>query len=85
MLFFAEAAVMYFLGISGCLPHRYKIVIAGNHDLGFDDSEDLSLRGMSYRDRGTPQGYKLLTNCIYLQDSEVKVSCPLVCYPSSMK
>uniref|UniRef100_A0A915BBR9 CCHC-type domain-containing protein n=1 Tax=Parascaris univalens TaxID=6257 RepID=A0A915BBR9_PARUN len=59
--------------IFGCLPHRYKIVIAGNHDLGFDDSEDLNLRGMSYRGRGTPQGYKLLTNCIYLQDSEVKV------------
>uniref|UniRef100_A0A914RIK1 Calcineurin-like phosphoesterase domain-containing protein n=1 Tax=Parascaris equorum TaxID=6256 RepID=A0A914RIK1_PAREQ len=60
--FLAETDVMYFLDISGCLPHRYKIVIAGNHDLGFDDSEDLNLRGMSYRGRGTPQGYKLLTN-----------------------
>ncbi|VDK54210.1 unnamed protein product, partial [Anisakis simplex] len=55
------------------LAHKYKIVIAGNHDLGFEDNEDLSGRGRCYRDRGTPQGYKLLTNCVYLQDSEVTV------------
>ncbi|VDM38398.1 unnamed protein product [Toxocara canis] len=61
-----------FNDLIGCLPHKYKVVIAGNHDLGFEDCEDLSRRGKSYRDRGTSEGYKLLTNCIYLQDSEVK-------------
>ncbi|KHN72695.1 UPF0046 protein C25E10.12 [Toxocara canis] len=62
-----------FNDLIGCLPHKYKVVIAGNHDLGFEDCEDLSRRGKSYRDRGTSEGYKLLTNCIYLQDSEVKL------------
>nr|CAD2179526.1 unnamed protein product [Meloidogyne enterolobii] len=62
------------------LPHRYKIVIAGNHELGFEDGEDISGRRANANmwrlgsgSRGTPQGYKHLTDCIYLQDSSVKI------------
>uniref|UniRef100_A0A0N4UZT6 Metallophos domain-containing protein n=1 Tax=Enterobius vermicularis TaxID=51028 RepID=A0A0N4UZT6_ENTVE len=60
----------------GKLPHKFKIVIAGNHDLGFQDDyslsesqENIACRGL----KGTPKGYKLLKNCIYLQDSSTKV------------
>uniref|UniRef100_A0A0N5AEU8 Metallophos domain-containing protein n=1 Tax=Syphacia muris TaxID=451379 RepID=A0A0N5AEU8_9BILA len=56
------------------LPHKHKIIIAGNHDLGFQDNfnlkeeeKDPSCRGKE----GTAEGYKLLTNCIYLQDKAV--------------
>uniref|UniRef100_A0A914MTP2 Calcineurin-like phosphoesterase domain-containing protein n=1 Tax=Meloidogyne incognita TaxID=6306 RepID=A0A914MTP2_MELIC len=62
------------------LPHRYKIVIAGNHELGFEDGEDISGRRANANmwrlgsgSRGTHQGYKQLTDCIYLQDSSVKI------------
>ncbi|TKR60343.1 hypothetical protein L596_027601 [Steinernema carpocapsae] len=57
----------------GKLPHKYKIVIAGNHELGFEDDEDESLRLPKYQNRGTPRGYELLTNCIYLQDNFAEV------------
>jgi hypothetical protein len=64
----------------GKLPHKYKIVIAGNHELGFEDGEDLAGRkadkGMwelGSEKRGTPQGYKMLTNCKYLHDDSIEV------------
>lgn len=43
----------------GTLPHRHKVVIAGNHDLPFERWPDVS--------RG------LLTNCHYLQDEEIEI------------
>ncbi|MAI33802.1 MAG: metallophosphoesterase [Rhodopirellula sp.] len=43
----------------GTLPHRHKIVIAGNHDWVFQESPDLA-RGV-------------LTNSIYLEDSGVEI------------
>ncbi len=43
----------------GSLPHKYKIVIAGNHDKSLGESATL--------------GYKMLTNCIYLQNSGVDI------------
>jgi len=43
----------------GELPHRHKVVIAGNHDFCFE-KEPEKARGM-------------LTNCIYLQDEEVEI------------
>lgn len=62
------------------LPHKYKIVIAGNHELGFEDGEDLEGRKadkvmweLGSGRRGTPRGYERLTNCIYLHDNSVKV------------
>jgi len=61
-------AVINFNEQMGSLPHRYKIVISGNHECGFDPtSTDL------FAYRGTPEGYKLLTNVTYLQDSSTKV------------
>uniref|UniRef100_A0AC34QEX5 Calcineurin-like phosphoesterase domain-containing protein n=1 Tax=Panagrolaimus sp. JU765 TaxID=591449 RepID=A0AC34QEX5_9BILA len=53
------------------LPHRHKIVVAGNHELGFEDGEDLALRDSKYVGRGTARGYELLKNCVYLQDSSI--------------
>lgn len=59
----------------GSLPHPYKVVIAGNHDLTFDVN--------SYQDTfkrfGHPEKYdchkvkSMLTNCIYLEDEETSV------------
>lgn len=43
----------------GKLPHRYKIVIAGNHDFGFQTTPD--------------EARAMLTGCIYLQDSLVEI------------
>lgn len=40
-------------------PHRYKVVIAGNHDLAFEDAPDLALR--------------LLDEPIYLCDSDIVI------------
>ncbi|MFX1294854.1 MAG: metallophosphatase domain-containing protein [Promethearchaeota archaeon] len=41
------------------LPHKYKVVIAGNHDFLFEKQPVLA--------------QSLLTNCIYLQDSSVEI------------
>lgn len=43
----------------GTLPHRYKIVIAGNHDFCFE--------------RQPSEARALLTNCIYLEDEGVEI------------
>lgn len=43
----------------GTLPHRYKIVIAGNHDWAFQDTPELAREA--------------LTNAIYLEDSGVEI------------
>ncbi|CAJ0939535.1 unnamed protein product, partial [Mesorhabditis belari] len=52
----------------GQLPHKHKVVVAGNHDLGFDDTEDWSKRHYKYPNDGTREGYKLLTNVTWLHD-----------------
>ncbi|KAB0385292.1 hypothetical protein FD755_000248, partial [Muntiacus reevesi] len=79
------------------LPYEYKIVIAGNHELTFDQEfmADLIKQDFYYFpsvSKLKPENYEnvqsLLTNCIYLQDSEVTVRgfriygspcCDLVC------
>ncbi|WP_193074581.1 metallophosphatase domain-containing protein [Pseudomonas sp. FME51] len=43
----------------GTLPHRYKIVIAGNHDWAFQDTPELAR--------------ETLSNAIYLEDSGVEI------------
>ena len=43
----------------GSLPHRHKVVIAGNHDLLFETSPSFAR--------------SLLTNCVYLQDSGINL------------
>ena len=61
----------------GCLPHRNKIVIAGNHDILFDPG-DFKLKNV-YWDLLRPDLHSseyvkgLLTNCMYLEDSGCKV------------
>uniref|UniRef100_A0A7I5EC37 Metallophos domain-containing protein n=1 Tax=Haemonchus contortus TaxID=6289 RepID=A0A7I5EC37_HAECO len=57
----------------GKLPHKHKIVVAGNHDLGFDDTEDLKERLPQYQGHGTPKGYNLLTNATWLHDKGVEI------------
>lgn len=44
----------------GTLPHRHKILIAGNHDSCFEDSAE--------------KARKLITNAIYLEDSGVEIN-----------
>ncbi|XP_076351323.1 UPF0046 protein T07D4.2-like isoform X3 [Tachypleus tridentatus] len=68
----------------GKLPHKYKVVTAGNHELTFDPSTSdiemvqrhisvlaLAQRGGSKSSEKEPRD--LLTNCIYLEDSEVDI------------
>ncbi|KAG9346926.1 hypothetical protein JZ751_005853 [Albula glossodonta] len=66
----------------GTLPYEIKIVIAGNHELTFDQEfmADLVKQDFYYFPSASklkPESYEnvrsLLTNCIYLQDSEVTV------------
>jgi Icc-related predicted phosphoesterase len=51
------AEVKDFNAYLGRLPHRHKVVIAGNHDFCFENDPDTTRA--------------LLTNCIYLQDESV--------------
>lgn len=68
--------------VPGTLPYDIKIVIAGNHELTFDQEfmADLIKQDFYYFPSASklkPENYEnvqsLLTNCIYLQDSEVTV------------
>lgn len=54
-------------------PHKYKLVVAGNHELGFDHDENQSDRQDQDKGLGTEDGYNLLTNVTYLQDKEVVI------------
>lgn len=63
----------------GQLPHKYKIVIAGNHELSFDpefihqDRENVPSLGyekdLICHVTQQKENKKYLTNCIYLEDS----------------
>lgn len=66
----------------GQLPHTYKIVIAGNHELSFDPKltssmieDGKSVPSLEYENDLINQvieqkdNKKYLTNCIYLEDS----------------
>ncbi|VDP10628.1 unnamed protein product, partial [Heligmosomoides polygyrus] len=59
----------------GKLPHKYKLVIAGNHELGFEDGEEVNdkqLAGLNML--GINKAYELLSNCTYLCDRSIEVS-----------
>lgn len=67
---------------AGNLPYEYKIVIAGNHELTFDKEFMADLVKQDYYrfpsvSKLKPEDFdnvqSLLTNSIYLQDSEVTV------------
>ncbi|VDN22457.1 unnamed protein product [Cylicostephanus goldi] len=58
----------------GKLPHKHKIVIAGNHELGFEDGEEMNdkqLAGLNML--GINKAYELLSNCTYLCDRAIEV------------
>ncbi|KAL6480831.1 hypothetical protein MHYP_G00118640 [Metynnis hypsauchen] len=66
----------------GTLPYEFKVVIAGNHELTFDKDFMAELVKQDYyrfpsvsklRPEDFDNVQSLLTNCIYLQDSEVMV------------
>ncbi|CAG9315272.1 unnamed protein product [Blepharisma stoltei] len=55
--------------------HKYKIVIAGNHDFSFDSNkynELLQLHELPYQ-ASSKEIKSLLKNCIYLEDSYVRI------------
>jgi hypothetical protein len=72
----------HFYFFSDTLPHKHKVVIAGNHDLTFDKSMDEHLgrwrvnltkvKGF-LQEEGVTEVKDLLTNCIYLEDSMVNL------------
>uniref|UniRef100_A0AC34PU88 Calcineurin-like phosphoesterase domain-containing protein n=2 Tax=Panagrolaimus sp. JU765 TaxID=591449 RepID=A0AC34PU88_9BILA len=58
----------------GKLPHKYKIVVPGNHELGFEDGEEMTerqLAGLSML--GISKAYDMLTNVEYLVDRTIDV------------
>ncbi|XP_062618352.1 metallophosphoesterase domain-containing protein 1-like [Saccostrea cucullata] len=72
--------------ILGQLPHKHKIVIAGNHDLTFDDEmlqndpEAFEKFGLNLEkvktdltSVGVNSAKELLTNCLYLEDACVEL------------
>ena len=69
----AENEVKKFNEQLGSLSHPFKIVIAGNHELGFEDNDDGTKWISNYIGKGTKNGYKLLTNCSYLHDTCTEV------------
>lgn len=80
--FFPFSPSYFLLPLLGTLPYDIKIVIAGNHELTFDQEfmADLIKQDFYYFPSASklkPENYEnvqsLLTNCIYLQDSEVTV------------
>lgn len=78
-----------FVPLSGTLPHRHKIVIAGNHELTFDETffsmsgrmksnshlskEMLENCRSALEKKNKSRMSDLLTKCLYLQDSEAVV------------
>ena len=76
---------------TGSLPYKIKVVIAGNHDISFDDSmNELRLNGFGLQKsaiesylsaRGLRSVPEMLTNAIYLQDSSVTI-CGIKIYGS---
>uniref|UniRef100_A0A915BQE0 Calcineurin-like phosphoesterase domain-containing protein n=1 Tax=Parascaris univalens TaxID=6257 RepID=A0A915BQE0_PARUN len=58
----------------GKLPHKYKIVVAGNHEIGFEDGEEMNERQLAGLNMlGINKAYDLLSNCIYLCDRQIEL------------
>lgn len=71
-----------FLSLLGGLPYEFKVVIAGNHELTFDKDFMAELVKQDYYrfpsvSKLKPEDFdnvqSLLTNCVYLQDSDVTI------------
>lgn len=66
--------VMHFNKFLSTLSHPYKVVIAGNHEVGFDlSSYDFLWSYFSSKKDEPEEIRRQLTNCIYLEDEEVDV------------
>lgn len=74
--------ILTFFGVAGSLPYEFKVVIAGNHELTFDKDFMTELVKQDYYrfpsvSKLKPEDFdnvqSLLTNCVYLQDSDVTV------------
>ena len=62
----------------GTLPHRHKVVIAGNHELSFDpdtyeEAEEYMKQVGEDADRKVDEIKGLLTNCVYLEDNSIEI------------
>ena len=55
----------------GSLPHKHKIVVAGNHEVSFDRTAKRFWEKQQHRD--VDKVKSILTNCIYLEDKSVMV------------
>lgn len=68
--------IQQFITFLGTLPHKYKVVIAGNHDTLFDGpyfNKNWYTHWKS--DSGCPEDLKtaLISSCIYLEDEPVTI------------
>lgn len=79
---FASCHSHYLSPLTGSLPYEFKVVIAGNHELTFDKDFMAELVKQDYyrfpsvsklRTEDFDDVQSLLTNCVYLQDSEVTI------------
>lgn len=55
----------------GSLDHPHKVVIAGNHDIGFHEESAQRLHHLNFVPEAEVKA--VLTDCTYLQDSEVEI------------
>ncbi|XP_058793262.1 metallophosphoesterase domain-containing protein 1 isoform X2 [Phymastichus coffea] len=63
------------------LPHKHKIVIAGNHELSFDPIFTHAVNCQTSETISSSNVKDVLTNCTYLEDSEI-VICGIKIYGS---
>ncbi|GMR56500.1 hypothetical protein PMAYCL1PPCAC_26695, partial [Pristionchus mayeri] len=58
----------------GKLPHKHKLVVAGNHELGFEDGEEMTDRQQAALNMlGLDKAYQLLSNCTYICDKQIEL------------
>ena len=54
-------------------PHKYKIVIAGNHEIGWEDDMSRNYYRPSDKQRTKPHVFDKFPNLIYLQDTGIEI------------
>lgn len=81
-VFLSLALTCSLSSLPGGLPYEFKVVIAGNHELTFDKDFMAELVKQDYYrfpsvSKLKPEDFdnvqSLLTNCVYLQDSDVTI------------
>ena len=63
--------IIHFNSFLAKLPHRYKVVIAGNHEISFDlHNERMLKRGFKFiKNVNFHEARDILKDCIYLEDT----------------